>query len=241
MKRFLILLLPLFTYAHFGFILPSQSIVTEDKNIQITYGFNHPFSQEYMVLEKPIQTGVFKNGNIIDTTDTLKKNGKTWTNDFTLNEPSVYQFFLKPKPYFEPSEEKFIQHFSKTIVDGFGASEGWDEAIGLKVEIIPLTRPYGLYKGNIFSGKVLQNGKTMKDVYVEIELYNDKNHSSKSDFHATQVVKTDENGVFHFAFAKSGWWGFSALLEDDKTIKKDGKEYPVELGAVLWVHVDKWK
>ena len=33
----------------------------------------------------------------------------------------------------------------------------------------------------------------------------------------------------------SGWWGFAALIDDDETIEKDGKKYPVELGAVIWV------
>lgn len=241
MKKIIILLLPLFAYAHFGLIIPSNSIVTEDKNIKITYGFAHPYMQDFMVLEKPIQAAVFKNGKVEDITKNLKKNGKTWSMDYTIEEPAVYQFFLKPQPYFEPSEEKFIQHLSKTIVDGYGAGEGWDTPIGLKAEIIPLTRPYGLYKGNIFSGKVLQNGKIAKNVYVEIELFNDKNHKAKSEFHSTQVVKTDDNGIFHFAFPAFGWWAFSALLEDDITIKKDNINYPVELGAVLWVFVDNWE
>ena len=32
-----------------------------------------------------------------------------------------------------------------------------------------------------------------------------------------------------------GWWGFAALIEDDVKIKHKGKDYPVELGALIWV------
>jgi len=36
--------------------------------------------------------------------------------------------------------------------------EGWDQPLGLKAEILPLTRPYGLWAGNTFCGKALFNG-----------------------------------------------------------------------------------
>ncbi len=35
---------------------------------------------------------------------------------------------------------------------------------------------------------------------------------------------------------KAGWWGFAALMEGDKPLRLDGKDKPVELGAVMWVH-----
>ncbi len=51
----------------------------------------------------------------------------------------------------------------------------------------------------------------------------------------TQVIKTDGNGVFTYAMPKAGWWGFAALTEDEKTMQHEGREYPVEIGAVIWV------
>lgn len=241
MKKIVILLLPFLAYAHFGTLLPSKSIVDENKPITLTYSFMHPFEQTYMKAAKPEFAGVFENGKVKDITDKYSKKGENWIANYPLDEPGVFQFFIKPKPYFEPSEGKFIKHLTKTIVDGFGAGDGWDKPIGLKAEIIPLTRPYGLYKGNTFSAKVLFNGKAAKNVTVEIELYNDKHYKSVSEFHGTQVVKTDVNGIFHFSFISGGWWGFSALLEDDKMLKHGDKLYPIELGGVLWIYVDDWK
>ena len=57
----------------------------------------------------------------------------------------------------------------------------------------------------------------------------------------TQVVKADKNGVFHVALPQEGWWGFAALMDDDEKIKKDGKSYAVELGAVLWLKIETMK
>ena len=49
-----------------------------------------------------------------------------------------------------------------------------------------------------------------------------------------KVMQTPK-GEFSFTMPLTGWWGFAALIEDDETIKKDGKDYPIELGGVIWV------
>ena len=51
------------------------------------------------------------------------------------------------------------------------------------------------------------------------------------------MIKTDQSGVFAYAMPWAGWWGFAALSEDTKRLKHKGKEYPVEIGAVMWVRV----
>jgi cobalt/nickel transport protein len=113
---------------------------------------------------------------------------------------------------------------------------GWDEEIGLKTEIIPLSRPYGLWTGNVFQGIVKVDGKPVPFTEVEVEYYN---QGDKIELPAepmiTQVVKADENGIFTYAMPKAGWWGFAALNEDEKKIKYNGEEKSIEIGAVLWV------
>ncbi|HBI23765.1 MAG TPA: DUF4198 domain-containing protein, partial [Nitrospiraceae bacterium] len=100
----------------------------------------------------------------------------------------------------------------------------------------PLTRPYGLWAGNVFQGIVKVNGKAVPFAEVEVEYFNDEAKIKQpADPMITQVVKADGNGVFTYAMPKAGWWGFAALNTDENTMKHDGKEYPVEIGAVLWV------
>ena len=235
----LVLLLTTVLNAHFQVIKPENDVVTNTKMQKIELSFMHPFEQTYMEMKKPNSFGYFLDGKKVDLTNKLKsaklQNFQTWTYEQKFKEIGDYIFYVDPVPYFEPSEGKFIRHLTKTIIDVHNAGEGWDVPVGLKAEIIPLTRPYSLYKGNIFSGTVLYKGKPVPYAEIEIEFYNDTKKIAPTDGHITQVIKADQNGVFNYAMPFKGWWGFAALIEDDVTIKHDGKEYPVELGALIWV------
>jgi len=234
-------------FAHFQTVIVDKSVLTQNdgSEISVSYEFTHPFEQVQMNMQKPKEAGVFIDGKKISLLGKLKptvKNDLTsWSGKYTVKEPGVYQFYVDPAPYFEPAEGKFIRHQTKTIVDAFGSGEGWDKPIGLKAEIVPLSRPYSLYVGNIFSAQVFYKGKPSPDTEVEIEFYNTKNLKAPNDMYITQVVKTDKNGVFHASLPFEGWWGFAALIDDDETIKKEGKEYPVELGAVIWLKTESVK
>lgn len=234
-------------FGHFGVILPSESSVENDKqsNLNLTYKFTHPFEGEIMNMVKPNEAIVAINGKKTSILSTLKeeksKNLSFWSAKYQIKEPAMYQFAVDPKPYFEPSENKFIRHITKTIVNAYGYGEGWDEPLGLKAEIIPLSRPFGLYKNNIFTGKVLYKNKPAKGVIVEIEYYNEKGLKAPSEDHITQEVKTNDQGEFSFAMPLAGWWGFAALIDDDQSINHENKKYPVELGAVIWVQTKDYK
>lgn len=218
--------------AHFLTLLPNSDYV-ENKNIDLELMFIHPFEQMGMNLEKP-ELYVNSKENSLSLNQITKLNHKAWQSNYTFKKPGIYKFFSVPKPYFEPSEEKFIIHIPKVMVSAFGVESGWDESLGLKYEIIPLTKPFGLYAGNLFQGVVLHNGKPASNVEVEVELYNEFGLKSPTPAHVTQVVKTDNNGIFSFVMNHKGWWGFAALIEEG-SLEKDGKKYPIENGALLWI------
>ncbi|MDY3113326.1 MAG: DUF4198 domain-containing protein [Helicobacter sp.] len=231
-------------FAHFGVVLPQDSIVESKKDSKqnIKFEFTHPFMQTPMNLEIE-EAGIYVNGK----KQTLKLESKKQNNlsyfsaNYSFKEPGIYQIFMIPKPYFEPSEEIYIKHITKTIINAYGYGEGWSEPLGLKAEIIPLTRPYGLYKGNLFSGVVLYKGKPAKNTIVEVEYYNKAGLKAPNEDFITQEVRTNEKGEFSFVMPLAGWWGFSALILDDEKITKDGKSYEVELGGVLWVETKEYK
>jgi cobalt/nickel transport protein len=227
-------------------IIPSKDVVGKDdkKEIGILLQFTHPFEgKPLMQMDKPEKFGVLLGDKATDLLGTLKEkkvDGKsTWETTYKITRPGDYIFFMLPKPYWEPAEDKFIVHATKVIVDALGAEEGWDKPIakqaGLPVEIVPLSRPYSLYAGNIFTGQVFKDGKPMPDVSVEVEWWGKGQTKAPTDEHVRQVVKTDANGVFSYAMPKPGWWGFSAVMEGSEPMKFDGKDKKVELGAVLWV------
>ena len=114
----------------------------------------------------------------------------------------------------------------------FGDEKGWDVPLGLKMEIIPLTRPFANYSGNIFQGRVLLDGKPVPGAEVEVEYYNrDDVYTTPNVYFMTQVIKTDENGVFTYCAPWPGWWGFAALKTDRKKMEHQGALKDVELGG----------
>ncbi|RME62801.1 MAG: DUF4198 domain-containing protein [Nitrospirae bacterium] len=248
MKKFfvmaLVLLLPATALAHFGMVLPSDDVVgkRDRKVLELRVQFLHPFEYQFLEMQRPEAFGVLVGGERVDLTGKLQRRvvqGKSiWTLKYRIRRPGDYIFYVKPRPYWEPAEETFIVHYTKVVVNALGLEEGWDQKVGLPVEIVPLTRPYGLWEGNVFVGRVLYKGKPLPNATVEVEYYNpDGRTKAPTEAHITQVIKTDERGIFVYGIPKEGWWGFAALTEADYKLEKDGKKYPVELGGVLWLRV----
>ncbi|HEB76114.1 MAG TPA: DUF4198 domain-containing protein [Nitrospirae bacterium] len=230
------------SWAHFGVIIPSDDIVSkgDDKNIHLRLMFIHPFEGQYMEMARPKAFGVMINGRKQDLLPALKKKTvkgfSTWEADYRVKSPGDHVFYVEPAPYWEPAEETFIIHYSKVVVDALGMETGWDAEVGLKTEIVPLTRPYGLWAGNVFQGIVKVDGRPVPYAEVEVEYFNeDGKIKPPAEPYVTQVVKADADGVFTYAMPAAGWWGFAALNTADFRLKRKGREYPVEIGAVIWV------
>ena len=228
--------------AHFGMVVPSTPTVTEkkDANIHLEIAFAHPMELNGMDMATPKVFTVTHDGKTEDLKASLKPatflGHKSWQAAYAVKRPGVYQFAVEPAPYFEPAEDKYIVHYTKTVVAAFGEEEGWDAPLGLKTEIVPLTRPFANYAGNVFRGRVLLDGKPVPNADVEVESYNKgKTHTPPNEFYVTQVVKTDENGVFSFGVPWAGWWGFAALNTAAEKMDYKGAPKDVELGAVMWV------
>jgi cobalt/nickel transport protein len=234
--------------AHFGMVIPSDTMVMQEDNrtVTVALSFSHPMERVGMELEKPKAFGVSANGRSTDLLGQLKSakvmDHTAWTVDYAIKRPGVYLFHMEPQPYWEPAEDCFIVHLTKTVVTAFGDDEGWDTELGLKTEIVPLAKPFGLYAGNVFQGIVKMDGKPVPFAEVEVEYYNqDGSAQAPTDYMVTQTIKADGKGIFTYATPASGWWGFAALNSADFTIKHDGQDKSVEMGAVIWVYFHDWK
>ncbi len=234
--------------AHFGMVIPSDSMVMQEDNriVRLKLSFSHPFEMIGMEFIKPKTFGLVINGKTSNLLEKLKRTDvmghMAWSIDYKVKRPGVYMFFMEPKPYWEPAEDCFIVHYTKAVVTAFGDDEGWDAEIGLKTEIVPLSKPFGLYAGNVFQGIVKLDGKAVPYAEVEVEYYNKNGkYKAPTDYMITQTIKADKNGVFTYAASKAGWWGFAALSEADYKIKHEGIDKDVEIGAVIWVKFQDWQ
>jgi cobalt/nickel transport protein len=236
-------LCPAVAIAHFQELIPGTAIVTADTGPVITLDltFTHPMERgPVMPMGQPVRFGVLGPAGRQDLLDTLqpvpREGQPAYRADYRLGRPGDYVFYLEPAPYWEPGEGLLIVHYTKVVVDGFGGGGNWDTELGLPVEIVPLTRPYGLWTGNLFRGIVKRDGQPVPYAEVEVEWRNDGSVTAPADPFITQVVRADGNGVFAYAMPRAGWWGFAALLEGPAPLRNPaGQEVPVETGGLLWV------
>jgi len=230
--------------AHFQVLLPTTDIVSTpaERELKFDIRFTHPMEAgPVMAMGQPKRFGVVAAGQQQDLTARLQprllEGQQAFQATFQAQRPADYVFFIEPAPYWEPAERKMIIHYTKVVVDAYDAGAGWDAAVGLPVEIIPLTRPYGLWTGNLFRGIVMKNGQPEPFAEVEVEYYNvDRAVSIPADPYATQVIRADANGVFAYAMPRAGWWGFAALIDGDrKMANPQGEPVEVELGGLIWI------
>ncbi len=248
MALILIILWTVTSDAHFGMLIPSDSMVMQNnsRTVNLKLSFSHPFEAIGMDLTKPKLFSVVANTQRQDLLNALIKTsimGHTaWEMNYPIKRPGIYMFYMEPQPYWEQAEDRFIIHYTKTVIAAFGEDENWDAEIGLKTEIIPISKPYGLYVGNVFQGIVKFNGQPVPFSVVEIEYLNSEGKiTAPTDYMMTQTIKADQNGLFTYAAPGAGWWGFAALNRADFKLKHAGEDKEVELGAVIWVMFEPWR
>jgi cobalt/nickel transport protein len=230
--------------AHFQELIPSQDILTQQSESQLTLSlsFTHPMhGGPVMPMGEPVRFGVVGPQGDQDLKPSLqpleRQGARAYRAEYQVRRPGDHCFYLEPAPYWEPAEGVMIVHYTKVVVDAYGGEACWDRELGLPVEILPLSRPYGLWTGNLFRGLVKQQGRPVPFAEVEVEWRNDGSLEVPSDPFITQVIKADANGVFAYAMPRAGWWGFAALVEgEDKQPNPEGKPVPVEQGGLIWVH-----
>jgi cobalt/nickel transport protein len=243
--------------AHFQMLYTPDLLHAKSGAISFKMPFTHPAASGHvMAVDKPEAFYVIKKGKKTDLVETISEikwesamdQGKAYEGDATLRGLGDYVFILQPSPYFEPEEDIYIQQITKTIVNVGNLPTDWNHDFNLTAEIVPLTKPYAIYEGGIFSGVVKSKGKPVPFAAVEVEFMNyvpdmQKNQFAKepimtppADVFVTQTIHADANGTFHFSLLKAGHWGFAALgVGENKEL--NGKILSQD--AVIWVQATK--
>jgi len=253
--------------AHFQVIhLPDGAMDETTTEAPVTLIFGHPAEGgETMDMGKgldgapkpPVEFGVMHRGEKVDLLKHLEPipfgpdGGKqAYRVDFSFKGMGDFVYYCDPGYYWEAGEDVFIRHYTKTIANRVGASTDWKNPVGFPAEIMPLVKPYALWAGNTFRGRVVKqvNGEAVPvpDALIEVEYLNhdigDKDFENgpkvkpSNGAFITQQIRTDANGEFVYGLPRAGWWGFAALLDGDEQVEgPDGEMKDVELGALLWV------
>jgi len=133
------------------------------------------------------------------------------------------------------------QEFMKVVVH-VDEQGGWDQSTGQPIEIMPLTRPYGMEAGFVFTGQLLNQGEPVANATIEIEEFLNfvpEVSALPPEPLITKVVKTDMNGIFSYSLPNAGWWIIASTLDDAGTTTIDGQEYNLSGLGALWLHIEE--
>jgi cobalt/nickel transport protein len=255
-------------FAHFQLIYTPQTALKSGQETHLLLVFTHPFEaghtmdmgapQGFYVLS---QRGTEARAQKTDLMPYLKP--ITWTsltNSGRAYEAALprkltrslgdYVFVLEPAPYLEASEDKYIQQFTKMVMNVGGLPGNWSARVGLPAEIVPLDKPYANWVGGIFRGVVLSDGKPVPHAELEIAYLNHTPEigakrfataaqvTAPQDAFVNMSILANDRGEFAMGLPKAGWWGVCALGVGPQTKHQD-KELSQD--AVIWVQATDMK
>ena len=249
------------SFAHFQMIYTADSDISGKSSVPFELIFTHPSDgveahsmdigkDEKGTINPVVEFFSVHNGEKTDLKAGLKasKFGPTskqvTSYKFNLDKSSGLKgggdwgLVFVPAPYYEASEEVYIQQITKVLVNKDDLATDWNKRLANGYpEIIPLSNPI-TWKGEIFRAQVVDKaGKPVANAEIEIEYLNANIKNSKfvgelQKEKTATVIYADENGYFSFIPIHKGYWGFAALGAGGK-MKHNGKELSQD--AVLWI------
>lgn len=235
------------TWAHYSMLLLQQPSVSRDQPAIVLYQWGHPYEHELFDAPQPEKVGVVTPaGKRLDLSNSLTKvqvplaDGKNVTAYrviFTPEQRGDHSVVLTTPPIWMQEEQEFWQDTVK-VVQHVVTQNGWDAATGEALELVPLTRPYGLEPGCVFQVQALGEGKPFAGAIAELERYN--SHRPKElppDEQITRRMKADPNGIVTCSLPDPGWWCVTITREVGKK-ERNGKSFSLRLRATFWVFVE---
>ncbi len=254
--------------AHFlVFYTPESNVEGSEVPFQIV--FTHPFNAGHTMNMGENEAGEIKGfesvytvhkGVVTDITEALEEVEFTSLEnsgvgyDLTLNRDLGFRgggdwaIVGVPAPYYEGSEDIYIQQITKFMINKGDIATDWDARVAEGYpEILPYVKPYAVWVGGIFRGVVLDsNGDPVPGAEIEVEYINYDVDMEKNAFtgspkiekegHGAAVLLADDYGNFSFVPPKAGYWGFAALGAGGE-LEFGGKELSQD--AVLWIEAHK--
>ncbi|KAA5605617.1 DUF4198 domain-containing protein [Roseospira marina] len=243
-------MLPAAANAHFQLSYTPEVQIDRPGDVPVKLIFWHPFENGHaMDMAKPLDFYMIHRGEKTDLTDRLTpitfqgadNTADAWEATVPVKRAGDYVLVTVPAPYYEESEDIYIQQITKAYLNRGTMPTDWAEAQGLPTEIVPLNKPTNIIAGSTFSGVVLSNGEPVPGAEIEIEYIaaepdmaaNSTTEPTVSPLPGGSVVAvTDADGTFTFGIPKAGYWGFAALGSGPET-EHEGKELSQD--AVIWI------
>ncbi|PIE06639.1 MAG: nickel transporter [Rhodobacterales bacterium] len=242
--------LPATASAHFLLQYTGDTQIANPGDVPMKLIFWHPFEnghvmdmgmpQEFFMIHNGEKTDL--SGRLVETTFKGAENEAiAYDATVPVKRSGDYVVVTVPAPYYEESEDIYIQQITKSFLNRNEMPTDWDTPVGLPTEIIPLSKPYNIIAGSNFAGRVVANGEPVAGAEIEIEYVASepdmKTGSTTAPSVGTMpggavVAISDKDGYFSFAVPRAGHWGFAALGSGPVT-EYEGKELSQD--AVIWI------
>jgi cobalt/nickel transport protein len=230
--------------AHFNFALPNEWSMNQANANEIQLIWGHPYEGIYFDAPVVENAKVLKpNGTESDLTPTeitvtgAEGSAKAWEVTFTPDIKGDYIIYADFEALVVEEEEVAWEDHVKAIIH-YKTSEGWDQTTGQIMEIVPLTKPYGLEEGFIFTGKVLYNGIPLADAPIEIEMFYPVGVCTEENLPeepmVTRETKSDPNGIFSFTLDEPGVW---VVCASNTVGSMEG--YDLDIRGILMIPVEE--
>ncbi|APZ51815.1 DUF4198 domain-containing protein [Salipiger abyssi] len=242
--------LPAMANAHFLLEYTTDTMIERPGDVPVKLIFWHPFDNGHVMdLEMPEEFFMIHNGERTDLKETLEpvrftggeNEGAAFLGSVPVKRSGDYVLVTVPVPYYEESEDIYIQQITKAFLNRSELPTDWMQPAGLPTEILPLNKPYNVLAGSTFTGQVLAEGEPVAGVEIEIEYMAaepDMDSAASTDPAVSPppggavVAVSDANGYFTFGIPEAGYWGFAALGSGPAT-EHEGKELSQD--AVIWI------
>lgn len=236
--------------AHFQLIYNPHTQVTQTGDLPLKLIFWHPFANGHVMdMGAPEAFYAMHRGKKLDLMPSLSQtefhglvnSAVAYDASLPVKRSGDYVVVLEPAPYYEESEDLYIQQLTKAYFNRNELPTDWTEPQGLATEIRPLNKPYNVLVGSTFTGQVLANGAPVAGAEIEVEfmaaepdMETNRPQTAKAapTPGGTIVAISDANGMFTFGIPTAGYWGFAALGAGPET-EFNGKELSQD--AVIWI------
>ena len=229
---------------HFNFFLPEEWSMNkaEENSIDIIWG--HPYEGIYF--DAPAMTNcsvLTPDGaiNILPSTEMTVSGtegpAKGIKVSLTPDLKGDYIVYADFEALVVEEEEVAWEDHVKAIFH-YKTSGGWDQQTGQIMEIVPLTRPYGLEAGFIFTGQALYDGQPLPGAPVEVEKYYAVGVCTEENLPdeplVTRETTTDPNGIFSFTLDEPGIW---VVCVSNTVGTKEG--YDKDIRGILMINIEE--
>ena len=156
--------MPALAQAHFLLEYTDDTMIERYGDVPVKLIFWHPFEAGHvMSLEKPEEFFVIHNGEKTDLMETLEEttfegpdnSAKAFMGSVPVKRSGDYVVVTVPAPYYEETEDIYIQQITKAYLNRNELPTDWDQPQDLITEILPLNKPYNIIAGSTFTGRVL--------------------------------------------------------------------------------------